>query len=138
MEFLEAPLLTGIVFYFIYLIFDLFVRKQERMNLIEKWGQNISPIDPEALSNQLSTLKPVFRKKSFNALKFGWLFVGIGFGLLVGFFISLFVYHNLSYNANGFRERELFSVAYGAPVLLFGGFGLLISYAIESKSAKKE
>ena len=135
MNFLEAPLTCGIVFYFIYMTFELFVRKQERIGIIEKLGQNMTPLDPTILKNQFSSLLPSFQKKSFTSLRNGCLFVGIGLGLLVGLYINL--------NMSGIFEidrswgQNISSVAYGAPVLLFGGLGLIISYLIESKSTAK-
>ena len=134
MRYLEAPLMAGIIFYFIYMIFELFVRKQERMVLIEKMGQNLPPIDPSVLENRINTLLPSFRrKKSFSALRGGCLFVGCGLGLLTGLFVCMFL------AANNFNwDPSLFFVAFVAPVLLFGGFGLIISYLIESKLAKED
>jgi hypothetical protein len=133
MTFLEAPLVVGIVFYFIYLTFELFVRKQERISLIEKMGQNIAPIDPSLLRNQFGSLLPTFPKKSFTALRFGCLFVGVGLGLLIGLFIVLYVNDCCSNGINGWERVNFYSMAYTAPVLLFGGLGLIISYHIERK-----
>jgi len=137
MNFLEGPLICGITFFFIYMIFELFVRKNERVRLIEKMGQSLTPADSSLLKSQFSTLLPSFGKKSFSSLRIGCLFVGLGLGLLVGLFICLNI-RNLGIT-NGHWERETFySVSYGASVLLFGGLGLVISYIIENKSVKKD
>ena len=132
---LDGPLTAGIIFYFIYLVFELFVRKEERMKLIEKIGQNFAPKDFSF--PKFSSLLPAFSKKSFTSLRFGCLFTGIGLGLLFGLFLSLFINKGL-YIGNSHWENETFySVAYGSSVLFFGGFGLLVSYFIESKATKK-
>jgi ABC-type sugar transport system permease subunit len=138
MQFLVAPFVVGIVFYFIYLTFELFVRKQERISLIEKMGQNISPIDPSLLKNQFGSLLPTFPKKSFTALRFGCLFVGIGLGLLIGLFIALYINNCCNNGMNGWERSNFYSMAYTAPVLFFGGLGLIISYLIERKSAAQK
>ena len=137
MNFIQAPIVVSIVFYFIYKIFELFVRKNERINFIEKMGQNLAPPDDSLLKSQFSSLLPSFTKKSFISLRIGCLFVGLGLGLLVGLLICLNL-RNIGVN-DGHWERETFySVSYGASVLLFGGLGLVISYIIESKSYKKD
>jgi len=137
MHFLEGPLTIGIVFYFTYLTFELFARKGERMNLIEKMGQSAGPIDSSILKSQFSTLLPSFSKKSFTALRMGCLLSGLGFGLLTGLIICLNIRNAYVFEHHWERDT-LYSVAYGAPVLIFGGFGLIISYIIERKDAKKD
>ena len=137
MKFLEGPLICGTVFFFIYMIFELFVRKNERIRLIEKMGQSITPMDSSLLKNQFSTLLPSFSIKSFSSLRIGCLFVGLGLGLLVGLIICLNIRCISEINDQWEREK-FYSVCYGASVLLFGGLGLVISYIIESKSAKKD
>jgi len=131
---LEGPLLAGIIFYFIYMVFELFARKEERMKLIEKIGQNFVPKDYSF--PKFNSLLPVFSKKSFTSLRLGCLFTGIGLGLLVGLFLCLYIRVLNIGNSNW--EETFYSVAYGSSVLFFGGFGLLVSYFIENKSTKKE
>jgi hypothetical protein len=133
---LEEAIIVGIIFYFCYMTFELFVRKKERLTLLEKLGQNIVPADPEILKVQFSSLLPSFKNKSFTALRFGLLLVGIGLGLLVGLFINLYAIG--INNNNNWHVRELIGVSYGASVLLFGGLGLLISFLIENRLSKKK
>lgn len=136
MDFITAPLVIGIVFYFTYMVFELFARRKERMSLIEKMGQNLTPMDSSVLKSQFSSLLPSFPKKSFTGLRIGCLLVGLGLGLLVGLFIALYIDNTSS--SEDWRKNAFFSVAYGASVLFFGGLGLIISYVIESKSTKKK
>jgi len=133
MYFLQAPLVIGLIGYFTYMVFDLFVRKSERIKIIEKLGENFSPIDTSALSAQFLSLLPSLPKKSFSALRFGSLLTGLGFGLLVGLFLDISIIH-----WNSEQSREQSSICYTAALLLFGGLGLLISYLIEKKECSKE
>ena len=138
MDFIIAPLVTGIVFYFIYMTFELFARRDERLKLIERIGQNLTPTDSSASKVDFGSLLPTFNKKSFTSLRIGCLLTGLGFGLLVGLFICLFIKSQMQIGNNHWEWNDFYSVAYGASVMLFGGLGLLISYLIESKSAKNE
>ena len=126
------------MFYFTYMVFELFARRPERLQLIEKIGQNLTPTDSSASKVDFGSLLPTFNKKSFTSLRIGCLLTGLGFGLLVGLFICLFIKSEISFGDGNWERNNFYSVAYGASVMLFGGLGLLISYLIESKSAKKE
>ncbi len=137
MEFITVPLVVGIVFYFTYMTFELFARRKERISLIEKMGQNLTPMDSSILKSQFQSLLPTFSKKTFTTLRFGCLFVGLGLGLLVGLFICLYMKAN-GVGSDHWERNNFYAVAYGASVLLFGGIGLVISYMIESKSTPKE
>ena len=81
MDFITTPLTTAIVFYFIYRLFELFVRRSERMMYISKMRDNC----PANL--RLPDLWPR-RMGSFSALRAGCLILGLGLGLLVAFFIN--------------------------------------------------
>ena len=133
---LEGPLMAGIIFYFIYLSFELFVRRQERLKLIDKIEQSFTPKDFSFL--KFSSLLPAFSKKSFTSLRFGCLFTGIGLGLLVGLFLSLYINTGLNIGNSSWEKDTFYGVAYSSSVLLFGGLGLLVSYFIENKTTRKE
>ena len=139
MDFITAPLVIGLISYFTYKTFELYARRQERLKLIEKIGQNLMPTDQPVLNFEFDSLLPSFRKKSFGSLRIGCLLTGLGLGLLVGLFLYLFIRFNMRLEADRWERENLYEVAYGASILFFGGLGLLISYGIESKSnAKKE
>ena len=129
-SFLTPTFVLGIITYGIYRLFELFVCKKERIMLIEKLSENDLKFPKEGTLD-LSTL---FHKSiSFNALKIGLLLVGLGIGLLIGFIFNIFNYNLLA------NDYELKSISYGAPLLLFGGIGLVIAFIIEAKmNAKKE
>ena len=109
MDFITAPLVVGFICLGIYALFELFVRRKER-------------------------LLPRF---SFSSLKTGCLLMGIGLGILVGFFCNLIVAAN-SHSLDFRNEYEAISSAYGASVLLFGGLGLIVAFVIETNMKKKE
>ena len=137
MNFIVPPLVVGIIFYFIYMTFELFARKTERLNLIEKMGQSLTPTDDSVLKSQFTSLLPSFSKKSFTSLRIGCLLAGLGLGLLVGLFIFLYIRNTI--NIEHHWERETFaSISYGAPLLVFGGLGLIISYIIERRDIKND
>ncbi|MDR0686001.1 MAG: hypothetical protein LBF79_00860 [Dysgonamonadaceae bacterium] len=134
MDFITAPLVVGIIFYFIYMVFELFARRGERIFLLEKLGHNLSPVDLSVLGSHFGSLLPGSLKKTFTALRIGCLFIGMGLGLLTGLCIVLYIENNCI--IEGYRKASFCSIAYGASVLFFGGLGLVISYIVESRSAR--
>ena len=128
MDFIMVPAVIGIITLGIYKLFELFVRKKERLTIIDKIGDKLTP---EILSGKIdfSTNIP---KLSFSALKFGCLFMGLGIGILVAFAVH--------YNFADFVESsyQIKSAIYGSCVLLFGGLGLIIAFIIELKIGKKK
>ena len=126
MDFISVPLVVGIVCAGIYGLFELFVRKRERLAIIEKIGDKL---DASAFDGKLG-LPHYMRNFSFSSLKAGCLLVGIGLGLLVGFIINMCMATN-SYYDDGWYRHEVAGTAYGASVLLFGGIGLIIAFVIE-------
>lgn len=122
-----VPLIVGIVCAGIYGLFELFVRKKERLAIIEKIGDKL---EPSAFDVKIG-LPRLATNFSFSSLKTGCLLAGIGLGLLVGFIISVSL---TDFNLDG--RRELISTVYGASVLLFGGIGLIIAFVIELKLSK--
>ena len=98
------------LFALIYGVVYLFVRRRERLALIEK-GIDAS----------------IFSKGSTNteSLKWGILFVGIGVGILLG---KLFA----AYSCLG-EEASMFSM-----ICLCGGLSLVIYHFLEKSIAKKE
>ena len=106
MEEIVPIFIVGIVFSFTYAIVHLFIRRKERMALIEK-GANA----------------PLFNtgpKTNVFALKFGLLFIGVAIGLLLG--STLVELTTLNDEA-----------AYFSMVFLFGGIGLVVSHFLEKK-----
>ncbi len=134
LEFIFIPAIFGIVTLGIYKIVELFVRKKERLLLIEKLGQLEN--NPELLRGL-----PLMggSRISSHALKAACLLIGLGVGLLAGFLISTFWQTNIPFESRmAFQVRETINIIYGASVLLFGGLGLLLSFFLEQRFIKKE
>jgi predicted MFS family arabinose efflux permease len=97
--------IVGIIFWTLYAIIQLVVRRKERVMLIEK-GMSAPEMKPETLS--------------FSSLKFGLLFIGIGAGALIGNILSVTTALDTD-------------VAYFSMIFLFGGLALIISHFLEKK-----
>ena len=126
MDFISIPLVVGIICAGIYGLFELFVRRKERLAIIEKISNNL---DASAFEGKLG-LPNYMSRFSFSALKVGCLLAGIGLGLLVGFFI------NLSLRNMYYQEHQFTEMAFSSSVLLFGGIGLIVAFVIELKLNK--
>jgi len=133
MDFIMVPLIVGIVTLGIYKLFELFARRKERLAIIEKMGEKF-----DASMTECKSAFPVktFGQSPYGTLKLASLLLGVGLGLLVGFFIVLNTF-GFSSQEHGWQNDETASVIYGACVLLFGGLGLLIAFIIEMKNSNK-
>ena len=127
MDFIMVPAVMGIITLGIYKLFELFVRKKERLTIIDKIGDKLTP---DILSGKIDFSTDI-PKLSFSALKFGCLFMGLGIGILVAFAVH--------YNFADFVESsyQIESAIYGSCVLLFGGIGLIAAFIVELKLGKK-
>ena len=127
MDFIMVPAVMGIITLGIYKLFELFVRKKERLTIIDKIGDKLTP---DILSGKIDFSTDI-PKLSFSALKFGCLFMGLGIGILVAFAVH--------YNFADFVESsyQIESAIYGSCVLLFGGIGLIAAFIVELKISKK-
>lgn len=132
MDFITIPLVVGFVCVGIYGLFELFVRRKERMAIIEKIGDKL---DASAFEGKLK-LPSYVGNFSFSSLKAGCLLASVGLGLLVAFLItSFFPIYSVQ---DEWMRREMIGIAYGSSVLLFGGIGLIIAFIIEMKMSKNK
>lgn len=117
-----------------YSLFELYARRKERMFLYERLGDRLGS---EAFKGKIEL--PLFAGSSipffpsFSGLKFGCLLVGVGLGLIVGMILDVTMVLPLG---NEWQFQKISGIAYGAPVLFFGGLGLIISFLVE-KTHKK-
>ena len=132
MDFIMVPLIVGMITLGIYKLFELFVRRKERLKIIDKidgnfnaglWQKNFFPTIPQVHSS--------------NTLKIACLLLGVGLGLLVGFFILNLWSNSIQFDTS-WPARETKSIVYGATVLLFGGVGLLIAFLLEQRFDKNK
>ena len=135
MDFISIPLVVGIITLGIYRLFDLFVRKKERLAIIDKISDKF---DASMIENKFSFPLKSAGNSIFGTLKVACLLLGVGLGLLVGFFIcQVYVYGAIPTMAEvSHSAYEISGVIYGASVLLFGGLGLLVAFIIEMKFIK--
>lgn len=134
-DFLMVPFVVGIICAGIYGLFELFVRRKERLAIIEKIGEKL---DASAFEGKLRLPSYGISLRSFSSLKGGCLLAGIGLGLLVGFLLHLAIASAQIHNGELYRQWDLVAVGYGASVLLFGGIGLLISFLIETRMQQRD
>lgn len=135
MDMIIAPIIVWICVSGVYSLFELIVRRKERMAIIEKLSENKDlTLLTERFGGKIGM--PNYLRTSFSSLKIGCLLAGLGLGLLVGLIISITLSSN-GYDIHDHRVWDLVGVGYGASVLLFGGLGLLISFIIETKMNKK-
>lgn len=132
MDFITIPLVVGIITLGIYKLFELFARRKERLALIEKLGEKI---DTSMFENKFTFPKFNSNGSKFGTLKFASLLLGVGLGLLVGFFITQFY---VPFNDGTMYTNNIREVVFGACTMLFGGLGLLVAFIIELKLTPKE
>lgn len=126
MDFIVAPLITFIVFAAIYGIFELLVRRRERMAIIEKMGDKL---DPAMMEGKFNFGFLSAGKQSFGALKIACLLIGVGLGCLLGFAINMAC--TPGYGVD--HWSDLSQMINGASILICGGLGLLIAFFMEMK-----
>lgn len=132
MQFIAIPVIVAIITYGIYKLFELFVCRRERLNIIEKLNEN------QLMSATDRFMLPGYSQPriSYGSLKGGCLLLGIGLGLLLGFIISASCIPD--YYGGHWKTMETAAIIYGACVLIFGGIGLLTAFIIELKLEKKK
>ncbi len=135
MDFIMVPLVVGIITLGVYKLFELFVRKKERLTLIDKLGDKI---DPSLLNNSIPNPVKIFGNLSTGALKAGSLLVGVGLGLIVGLMIAGYGFGFDGREMDNYVTREILGVIFGASVLLFGGLGLLFAFFLEMRYNKRQ
>lgn len=138
-----APILiVGILVWGVYRIFELFVRRNERMAIIEKMSDNTIPTFSNSVPKTSGWYNTQF--SSVWALRAGLLLVGIGLGLGVALLLeTLFFPQTIYPEFNGYdfnvqsNIRNTINVLYFACISLFGGLGLLAAYLLEQKKEKQ-
>ncbi|MDE7387657.1 MAG: hypothetical protein K2M97_00230 [Muribaculaceae bacterium] len=126
---LTSVLVTATVFYGIYKIIELFVRRGERMKLIDKITE--LPADRVAdlnilRSTELPAVDSVEGSSRFLTLRWGSFAMGVGLGLILSV-MPFFQYDD-------WRDR---TATQSGCVLLFGGLALLVAFVVEYFVRKK-
>ncbi len=129
---LTAILVPAVVFYFLYKIIELSVRKKERLLIIEKWQAGSTPMPPIDLTP----------KSNGNLmLRVAGITIGVAVGLLVGilitFYMRIAINEMNAMNPDMHLNPNAFSSLFtSASTLLFGGIGALVVFFIERKLKK--
>lgn len=135
-DFITIPLTIGIICAGIYGLFELFVRKKERLTIIEKIGDKL---DASAFEGKMSLPNYGIKRYSFNSLRIGLFLTGVGLGLVVGYLLYFSSLYEIATNNNNISLRhEIGGLIYSACVLLFGGLGLFLSFLIELYISRKD
>lgn len=132
------PTIIGIIAVGVYGIFELLIRRKERIMVIENLGDKL---DPSMIIGKLH-LPSLSSQQSFGTIKAAGLISGIGLGLLIGFVLAQFALpeYDVRYLGNWDYTRrydQIVAVVYGASVLLMGGLGLIVAFIVELKISKQ-
>lgn len=133
---------TFIVFSFIYMVFELFARRSERKMLIEKIVE-IGKADVGRYLNEYlgnTGMANIFRMRSHGSIRGALLMLGIGIGVMAGFFINYLLVGDAYLTSSRHWDvcnEEVVVVVYIASVCIFGGLGMLIAYFIEREENGK-
>ena len=126
MDWITPPLICAIIFGCIYKVVELFVRKRERLILINKITE-ISNTDFKGINLYNSGNK-------FTGLRIGWLLLGVGCGFLFGFLINMMATYGqyaTEYSNAWSYHHYVGGIVYVACICICGGIGLLLSYRAE-------
>lgn len=131
LEFIAYPLIVGIVALSIYKIFELPICRRERLNIIDKLdpGMLIDYLKNVPMGMPVGRVSAVEGSRGFSsgALRVGCLLLGLGVGLLVGYWISTCCPNGAYYHDE---------VIYGGSVLCFGGLGLIAAFVVERRVSR--
>lgn len=131
---LEPVFITAIVFYGIYKLVELFVRRGERIKLIDK----LTELPPDLLAEKLpvfnalrtDTFIPDGSSSRFIALRWGAFLLGLGLGSICGGITRL--------NVNVSGDWYVSTTLQTGCLLIGGALGLLVAFVIEYKLREKK
>ncbi len=125
LNFITVPVTTAIVFFGVYKLFELFVRRKER-NII---AQNLT----ELSSNPLQTVNLAFNSNcgKFTPIRFAAAAIGLGVGLILGFLLD-----SVSWSSSSLDSYDQSTVFYGGSTLICLGLALVACFIYEQKSTK--
>ncbi|GHT07792.1 hypothetical protein FACS189432_00380 [Bacteroidia bacterium] len=132
---LSPIFVVGILVLGVYKLFELFVRKSERLAIIEKL---FFLSENKEISGSINFPDISFGNANNGswALRIALLLMGVGLGCLLAFFIQYGLFGNNRFD--DWQTRQLISVSYFSSIAIFGGAGLLTAYLIELKQAKNK
>jgi hypothetical protein len=128
---LTAIFIVGFIVLGIYKLCELFVRKKERLTMIEKFSFS----DENKESIRIPSLSFDNPSTGFGPLRISLLLIGIGLGCLLAFFTRYTLFDFV--DNNHWRANELEAFVTFSFITTFGGIGLLVAYLIEMKQKNK-
>jgi hypothetical protein len=137
-------LIVGFLVLGTYKLFELFVRKNERLAIIEKLF-TLSESKEISGTIKLPNISLGNTNNGSWALRISLLLIGIGVGCLLAFITQYGLFDSFVDYQNKEITREARHQIYNIQsiinfsfIAIFGGAGLLIAYLIESKQAKNK
>jgi hypothetical protein len=139
---LTAIFIVGFLVLGTYKLFELFVRRSERLAIIEKLFLST---ENKEISGAIQLPNISFGKTDVSSwsLRFSLLLIGVGVGCLLAFFTQYAMLDlSVSYDKDNWEVRnavnETKAFIHFSFISIFGGIGLLSAYLIESRQAKKK
>jgi len=123
------------VTYAIYKLFELFVRRSERLAIINKLSDGMNP---HLISGSLNVDLNFNNTGQSVPMRLGLLLVGIGLGIFIVAMVHLNILSKMDNDESWWRYRDIFILLYFAIPTTLGGAGLLIAHLIEERRAKKK
>ena len=135
--------IVGFVILGIYKLFELFVKKSERVLVIEKFASLCE--NNEDSEDRIKIRLPFISNDDFYSkfwpLRISLLLIGIGSGCLLSLLIIVNAYNNSSidlYRDWSHQFRDFIGLVNFASVSFLGGIGLLAAFLIEQKMKAKK
>jgi hypothetical protein len=135
---ITAICVVGFIVLGIYKLFELFVKRKERMTIIEKLPALLNMNESGGAIN-LPAITFGRQDSGSWPLRISLLLIGIGLGCVIAFFIQYGMIDSFTgrdfdnWNVRHQIEQTQ-SILYFAFITIFGGLGLFIAYMIEKKS----
>ena len=125
---LTAVFIFGIVFFGVYKLTELFVRRRERQMLIEK----IEKLDSASVDLLHQNFGRRDDSSAYWSLRIGAALVGLGFGIGLSLLAIRF------YPRPDYLQWEVFAYLQSFGLLMGAGLGLLTAFIIERKLKQKK
>lgn len=134
MKEISLTIVFTVITYGVYRLFELFVRRKERMAIIEK----LSQIDPGVPNSNLKLSIFTESNGSTWAIRIGLLLLGIGLGVATATIAELAIVAPYEPDSQLYHQyRNTIVALYPACAAMFGGLGLVFAYFIEKKQEEK-
>ena len=125
---LTQVLICGTIFLALYKVIELFVRRRERLMLIEK----IEKLDSASVDQLRQGLDRPNNSSAYWPLRIGATLVGLGFGIGLSLLAIRF------YPMTDVRQWQIFSYLQSFGLLMGAGLGLLTAFIVERKLKQKK